>query len=267
MSKLMGMTTLQGHHGAWHSRPLIKPFRVVVSGGGIWNSGLVTNCFIYNNSCQAVAGSVFFPASATALGGGIYNSSGTVINSVIYGNSASAGVMGSSFACGGGIYNHGGKIINCTIYGNTMSALNALNGGGVYNEQGKGGHITNCIAWGNSPDNIYGENSNYCYCDNPLFVNTAGDISTWDFRLKPESLCIDTGTSVGAPEVDIPGISKPQGFGFDIGAYELQGPFVNLIAGYILGKGDLKPEEKSIADVNQDGVIDVADIVKLISNK
>jgi len=49
----------------------------------------------------------------------------------------------------------------------------------------------------------------------PLFVGTPSNV-----RLQTGSKCIDTGTSTGAPSSDMDGIPRPQGNGFDMGAYE-----------------------------------------------
>ena len=50
--------------------------------------------------------------------------------------------------------------------------------------------------------------------DNTFFTTDDG------LRLQPGSPCIDAGTTVGAPATDIMGISRPQGNGVDMGAYE-----------------------------------------------
>ncbi|MBF0497894.1 MAG: VCBS repeat-containing protein [Deltaproteobacteria bacterium] len=50
----------------------------------------------------------------------------------------------------------------------------------------------------------------------PLFVND----STADFHLTQNSPAIDAGSSVDAPTFDYDGRSRPQGHGWDIGAYE-----------------------------------------------
>ena len=41
-----------------------------------------------------------------------------------------------------------------------------------------------------------------------------------DFRLLDTSPCIDRGTPVGAPLIDLAGISRPKGKGYDLGALE-----------------------------------------------
>jgi len=51
------------------------------------------------------------------------------------------------------------------------------------------------------------------------FANYAG----FDFDLKSGSPALDTGSATLAPAVDIDGVARPQGAGFDIGAYEFDG--------------------------------------------
>jgi hypothetical protein len=93
--------------------------------------------------------------------------------------------------------------------------------------------LTNCIVWGNTFDSVCG-NLSHCLTDqDPLFVNPGhwDDNGTpdwsWDdvwipgnYRLQPGSPAIDAGTSEGAPATDLEGTQRPQGAGFDIGAYE-----------------------------------------------
>lgn len=188
--------------------------------GGICNAGFVTHCRIYENRSTVI--------------GGIVNS-GSLINSIIYDN--------HSFQDAGGISNTG-KVINCTVCGNTSKE----GSGGIYNylrndDQTSTGLIENCIVWGNSPQDIIcfdipdvsveaGTVAFSCYekgigivgNDNiqqdPLFVNVSGESATWDLHLLSGSPCLDSGTSVDAPETDIEGNARPQGTGFEMGAYE-----------------------------------------------
>lgn len=53
---------------------------------------------------------------------------------------------------------------------------------------------------------------------NPLFVN----INTYDFHLQANSPAIDVGSSLNAPLYDYDGIVRPQGAGYEIGAFEFQ---------------------------------------------
>ena len=50
----------------------------------------------------------------------------------------------------------------------------------------------------------------------PKFVSYPDDL-----HLTTSSPCLDKGTAVGAPATDADGRARPQGAGFDIGAYEL----------------------------------------------
>ncbi len=55
--------------------------------------------------------------------------------------------------------------------------------------------------------------------EDPLFLHPWDGLSG-DYRLPCHSPCVDSGTSEGAPEFDIEGISRPRGAGVDMGAYE-----------------------------------------------
>ena len=50
----------------------------------------------------------------------------------------------------------------------------------------------------------------------PLFVDAANG----DYHLQSNSPCIDAGISTNAPSTDFEGNIRPQGIGYDIGAYE-----------------------------------------------
>ena len=69
------------------------------------------------------------------------------------------------------------------------------------------------------------EHSIVVYDPPKLFMN----LSNWDFHLSEESTAIDNGTSYNAPLVDFDGIERPQGNGYDIGAYEYAGiPYIPI---------------------------------------
>ena len=173
--------------------------------GGIFNDGphaTVANCIIYGNS-----------ASYPELAGGIYNrGTGTVINCIVYNN------QNTSYTCCGGISNdRGGNVIHCTVYNNQGGGI--INVESVYNSIIWNNHPYDCLqfVWstydGTMSHSCYGEansmNTNGNIRANPMFVNTSRDPSTWDFRLKMGSSCIDAGTLDQTWETDINGSPRP----------------------------------------------------------
>ena len=157
------------------------------SGGGIFNDGAspaVSNCTFANNS-------------ASHRGGGMYNffASPTVTNCAFSGNSASLG---------GGMHNNDlafPKVTNCTFSGNS-----ATRGGGMYNYHSSP-LLTNCILWGDSPDEMVDagdEEPVVAYSDIRGSYNGIGNIDAdplfadpgrGDYHLRPGSPCIDAGTN------------------------------------------------------------------------
>jgi parallel beta-helix repeat protein len=209
------------------------------SGAGIYNdesSPVVTSCSftvntasvngggISNISCFPEVMNCTFVQNSAVLGSGIYNNNSTAVvtNCSFAKNSASS--------CGGGIYNWicSPVIMNCSFSEN--SALSC--GGGISNWNNSSPSVVNCILWGNAPQQIHnndsGSNPDISFSciqngyagdgnivNNPLFVNASDDL-----QLSATSPCIDAGTLDGAPDTDILGISRPQGKGIDMGAYE-----------------------------------------------
>jgi surface protein with Ig-like domain/parallel beta helix pectate lyase-like protein/polymorphic membrane protein len=186
-------------------------------GGGIYNhyaSPTITNCMILNNHSQN-------------YGGGLDNlttSSPVVLNCLFAGN--------SSGISGGALNNHNVSnpvYINCTIVNNTAEVA----GSAVHNTSGSLPVFKNCILW-NSGTEIYntdtesvttltyscirgGYSGEGNISLNPLFDSSG---TNGAYSLLPTSPCIDLGTSDGAPVTDILGVSRPQGLGVDMGAYE-----------------------------------------------
>jgi len=156
-------------------------------------------------------------------GGGInlYSSDAFIVNNLISGNQA---------LNGGGIYF--AQASSAQIHSSTIAGNTADSGAGIYVESSCHVTATNSIVWANNTQQIGGDGIfTATYCDiqggysgtgnlnsDPLFVG--GD----DYQLTSSSPCIDAGTSTDAPATDIVGTIRPQGSGYDMGAYEYIGP-------------------------------------------
>jgi len=217
-------------------------------GGGIrcYYAGIPTikNVTIRSNICSDAGGGILVFASsinlvnsiissnAAPFGSGICfhqsgNANGSIVNCLISNNTGGGVITGSDI-----------ELVNCTLYGNS-SAID------LYGES----LIANSIVWGGHTINVGGiltvsyssieggkSNINYPFPlslvwgpgnieVDPLFVSPENG----DYHLRAGSPCIDSGTSEGAPPTDIEGMPRPQGAGFDMGAYEAYLP-VPLIA-------------------------------------
>ncbi len=186
----------------------------------------------YFSSSPMVTGCTFSENSVGDLGGGIYNyqsSNPTVTNCIFSGNVAFMGggistvigaptvinctFSGNTATNGGGIQNTQSDptVTNCTFSGNSAS----LSGGGMYNLSASQPTVTNCIFWGDTPNEIYDSYSSptVTYSDvqggyagvgnieaDPCFVDPCNpDPNLRDFRLAPDSTCIDTGDNNSVP--------------------------------------------------------------------
>jgi hypothetical protein len=182
------------------------------SGGGLEiTAGLVEQCVITSNS------------AGTATGGGVYlNGGGVLRNCLVSGNTA------NSF--GAGVYMTGnGSIQNCTIVDNAGTNV----GVGVYMT---GGAATNCIVYYNTctPDsplsnNVANLGGTFAYsCSKPLQAGTSNIVvapsfvnrAARNYHLALGSAGTDAGATLAGVTNDLDGVARPQGAGYDMGAYE-----------------------------------------------
>lgn len=200
-------------------------------------TGTFTNCIFRNN----LAGN----------GGACWQTQGTFKNCVFAENTASGegGALYSNAVCVdpypgvkdlcGGAY-----FLHCTFWGNT-----AGDGSDAISSYRIGTYIINCILWEQRAhirddygqvyfNTLWGDDP----ADDPLFV----DPENGDFHLRNDSPAIDAGEpNVRFPDLpDIEGIPRPQGDGFDQGAYENDGSYpVYTVSLSVLGYGEVDPLE------------------------
>jgi len=189
------------------------------SGGGISSSDRMANCVVRSNTARdggGIAG-INFATKCVIIennGGGVC-SGGELTDCIIAGNT------------GSGVYSTGyPDLTNCTIVGNSGCGVKCI-GSYAY------ATIVNCIVWENSGDEISDWNgwTQVDYSDvqgaiwpgtgnimaNPQFV----DPRNGDFRLLPESPCIDAGDpsftprTGGGHRIDMGAIEHFLGFNFE----------------------------------------------------
>ena len=202
------------------------------NGGGVfgyaWGQDAVVlmtlknNLITHNSSQQGGAicscAGVTDPTFSEAGGSIIWD----LTNNTLTANSAgTAGGAGGIRMSSGSIYGNGGSsslnLKNDIAWGNTDSYGNQQV---VVSVDGKSGTSNAKISY-STVGLIQTIGEGQCSTDhvinqNPGFKNAAGG----DYHLTESSPCIDTGTSAGAPTADIEGVPRPQGNGYDMGAYE-----------------------------------------------
>ncbi|UCH66419.1 MAG: Ig-like domain-containing protein [Ignavibacterium sp.] len=140
----------------------------------------------------------------------------TIKNNIFYGDASrsSPHIIFRHFPSASYTHNDWSKI-DYNVYGNNVT------GSSIINISGRGG-VT--MATFNGLGGETGGTPSARNKVNPLLV----DIANEDFSLQSSSPAIDEGLPLGTPySFDIEGVSRPQGAGWDIGAYEiLNGPDV-----------------------------------------
>lgn len=197
----------------------------------------ISRCTFYRNSANVGGGiytyngnvdvsqSLFNENSAHAAGAiRLGRDDSSIVNCIFSKNSATVGGAITGFDAND-------VIANCTFYKNTATSYGgALSVSIDYSSEIPA--VVNCIFWNNTPDQIrngsrYEPELTYScvqggytgvgnFHGDPLFV----DPENLNFHLKTNSPCIYAGTSTHAPEMDFDGSPRPQGHGYDIGAYE-----------------------------------------------
>jgi parallel beta-helix repeat protein/predicted outer membrane repeat protein len=165
---------------------------------GYYRGGAI---FCYYSSNLRIINCTFAENEAKYYGGGIFCSEGILeIKNCVF-------AANTSDNYGGALYfsNSNSKIYNCTFLKNISNDI----GGACYSSSGNP-VIKNCIFWQNLPNQIWADRYSVpevCYSNiqdswegignidtNPSFVDISSDNPfEWNLRLRPESLCIDSG--------------------------------------------------------------------------
>ena len=120
------------------------------------------------------------------------------VNNTVYGNNV-------------GFYFPDSQLVNTVVRNNIISGNNNYQ---IYLEGTGGSYLTVDHNLVNGDSDMTGSSA---IAGDPKFVNA----SAGNFHLQSTSPAIDKGSSTGAPAVDFDGKTRPQGAGWDIGAYEL----------------------------------------------
>ena len=131
-------------------------------------------------------------------------------SNMVYNNIVSGGIYG--FSVGGGATNT--KVYNNTVYNNSSTGIDTANSTGTI--------IKNNIIYQNGGGAVNNAGVSVIISNNLMMNPTFVDTSASNFRLQPGSAAIDTAANLTSEGVttDYTGRSRPQGSGFDIGAFE-----------------------------------------------
>jgi len=186
-------------------------------------AGAITNCVFAANTCAcntATAG--VGPGGAAIIAASF--ASGAITNCTFASN-ASAG-------CGGAICNNGSQglsITNSIFSGNTAAEGGNSLGTSTSFGPSPSQTATSCLfqestleaGFANGGGNLINVSPQFANASNPAGAD--GIYGTVDdgLALTAGSPAVDSGTSAGAPAVDISSHGRPLGLGYDMGAYEL----------------------------------------------
>ena len=245
----------------WDGSPTLA--NVTFSGNSAKNGGGMHNG---SPGSPTLTNVTFSGNSSTTLGGGMNNDGGspTLTNVIFSGNSSQSG---------GGMFDEGGRATLTNVTFSTNSANSFNGGGGMYNKAGSSPTLINCILWGNTPDQIYSDNSTPAVtystvqggfpgtgniAGNPLFVDADGPDNTPgtpddDLRLRDGSPAIDAGSNGhNSSSTDLDGnprVADGNGDGnvvIDMGAYEVPTHYQLTVVKTGAGSGTVTSDPQGI---------------------
>ncbi len=257
------------------------------SGGGLWVSVqseelLITQTRFVENSATLHGGGVaagvgpltfrfclFQDNFAVKKGGGLLASgSVSLVNCSIIANGVSleTGTAGGAWL-NGSVGNV--TITNCSIAGNRAWSI-----GGLLLGPGPA-TMTNCIAWANTPNSLWGEaqisysniesgwpGCDFCILADPLFVNP----DAGNFRIGAGSPCIDLGNNTAVPkgiDTDLDGAPR---FMDDPDTNDCPQPGADCGIAPIVDMGTYEFQPPCQWDLDTNGSVGVGDLLILLAN-
>lgn len=206
-----GLVADQGNGSAFQNYDFLNNVVHHVGGGCGWIQG------IYHSSSGNIKNNIVY-ATSQAINMGHDDHNINVVNNTLFGNSGYGVYFGGcQEAYNNGCPTYGIKIYNNIIFDNYGGVQGPVTAEDVNNE------IKNNLVYGNINNFDLAAPSNNSRTGeinaDPQFVNY---ISTGggNYHLKSTSPAIDKGLAISAPTKDFDGNARPQGAGFDIGAYE-----------------------------------------------
>lgn len=212
----------------------LKPGGAIYTLGGSNNE--ISNCIIYNNTGNSAiyhAGGYMYNNTVAANIGGIYLTGveATVVNNVIWNCTTEDQTTPTSLtgASGGS---------SCYVLNNYTRNPISTENGWTLSEAEDGSNSNLQFPDNATNDTVWNTESGAFTGIGPCFINPntfsvgagetgdlEGNIEYWeslDWSLKPNSPLIDKGYALDILKQDITGMDRPQGEGWDIGAYEYQ---------------------------------------------
>lgn len=234
-----------------YARPAIDGNYIFDNGNGSEGSGGIGNC---DNSCASIINNVIYDNDIVGISVRD-NANPKIVNNTITGHNRTA----SDSAAIRVMHNEG---ISSVMIVNNIITQNEF---GLRSQGGQscsGNNYNN--VWNNSFRDYFGfaKGANDISGD-PLFV----DPENRDYHLSASSPCIDKGTSDGAPDKDIEGRKRPQGGGYDMGAYEYRQDVVTLADAILALKvlaGIAPYHSIEITDVNNDDKIGLEEVIYIL---
>ena len=184
------------------------------------HSNVVENCHLYDNDGFGVQ---FYPQGDNnsirgcrvhdnnGTGIGMYwGSGGEIVNNVIWNNNQQGIAVSTTDVL---VYHN-------TVYNNNLDGIRVFETSGV--------HLVNNISFQNAESNILNQGVGTTLSNNITSNPNFNNPETADFSLNVNSPAIDAGVSVSpVASVDVNGVMRPVGSGFDVGAYEFGGTAPN----------------------------------------